>query len=90
MLAPTEEWRDFQSFQPGEHEEVRSIQRPQTPRKPKVRDPRKGLSASADDGRLVRSSSQKKIEKPSAKARCLLQLRRGEVLRDPSKKRMKT
>ncbi|KAI4573612.1 hypothetical protein MJT46_004852 [Ovis ammon polii x Ovis aries] len=50
MLAPTEEWRDFQSFQPGEHEEVRSIQRPQTPRKPKVRDPRKGLSASADDG----------------------------------------
>ena len=52
MLAPTEEWRDFQSFQPGEHEEMRSIQRQQKHRKPKVRDPCKGQFASADEGEI--------------------------------------
>ncbi|DAA26743.1 TPA: hypothetical protein BOS_9029 [Bos taurus] len=51
MLAPNEEWRDFQSFQPGEHEEM-SIQRQQKHRKPKVRDPCKGQFASADEGEI--------------------------------------
>nr|XP_020749148.1 spermatogenesis-associated protein 31E1-like [Odocoileus virginianus texanus] len=52
MFAPTEEWTDFQSFQPGEHEEMKSIQRQQKHRKPKVRDPCKGQFASADEGEI--------------------------------------
>ncbi|XP_072808787.1 spermatogenesis-associated protein 31E1-like [Vicugna pacos] len=48
--APTNERRAIRRLQPGEYEEPKSIQGPQGPGKPKVKDPCRGQMASSDEG----------------------------------------
>ncbi|XP_074211657.1 spermatogenesis-associated protein 31E1-like [Camelus bactrianus] len=53
VLAPADERRgSSRRLQPGEHEEPKSIQGPQGPRKPEVKDLCRGQMASSDEGEV--------------------------------------
>ncbi|XP_057576629.1 spermatogenesis-associated protein 31E1-like [Hippopotamus amphibius kiboko] len=68
VLAPAGDWKSARKLQPGEDEETRSNQGQQTPRKPKVRDPRKGQFASADEGEVCESLEPEEDEEMNSQS----------------------